>query len=137
MIDSFTGQYEFLSNFYPANICIDGTTYPTAEHAFQCMKCLYDDDRESVLACKTPADAKHLGRTVKMRPDWERIKVDVMHGILLQKFSDPKLAEMLLATGDEELIEGNQWNDKFWGVCRGAGCNMLGRLLMDVRDKMK
>ena len=50
------------------------------------------------------------------------------------KFQVPELREKLLATGDEELIEGNWWNDKFWGVCKGEGCNMLGLILMEVRD---
>lgn len=136
MIDSFTGQYEFLSNFYPVDIYIEDQVYPTAEHAYQAVKCEDPADRESILVWKNPVDAKHAGRSVKLRRNWDNIKVDVMYSILRQKFSNSELAAMLKATGDEELVEGNEWNDRFWGVCRGAGCNMLGKLLMQIRDEL-
>jgi len=44
---------------------------------------------------------------------------------------------MLLQTGDEELIEGNKWGDRFWGVCKGKGKNNLGKILMKIRDVYK
>lgn len=137
MISSFSGAYEFLSNFYPCKICLYNREYPTAEHAFQAMKCVYELDRERIAACPTPADAKHLGKQIKMRADWNKIRVDVMHGILVQKFSHTELAAKLLATGDEELVEGNTWHDTFWGVCDGVGENMLGKLLMKVRNELR
>jgi hypothetical protein len=54
--------------------------------------------------------------------------------LLAQKFSYPYYRDLLLATGDAELIEGNVWNDVFWGVCNGIGKNWLGKLLMQVRE---
>ena len=57
--------------------------------------------------------------------------------LLRSKFSDPELAEALLATGDAELVEGNTWGDPFWGVYKGKGENMLGRLLMEVRGEIR
>lgn len=54
-----------------------------------------------------------------------------------QKYTVPYLREKLLATGDAELVEGNTWGDRFWGVCNGVGQNWLGRLLMQVRDEIK
>ena len=59
-----------------------------------------------------------------------------MRDLLRNKFSEPDLAARLLATGSTELIEGNNWNDTFWGVCRGRGRNMLGQLLMEVREEI-
>ena len=44
---------------------------------------------------------------------------------------------MLLATGEEYLVEGNTWGDKYWGVCGGIGLNHLGKLLMQVRDELE
>jgi ribA/ribD-fused uncharacterized protein len=72
-----------------------------------------------------------------MRDDWNDIKIDVMRDLLQEKFSDDDLRELLLATGDAELIEGNTWNDYFWGVCLGEGQNWLGKLLMEVRKELK
>jgi hypothetical protein len=56
--------------------------------------------------------------------------------ILAAKFKEPWLRDQLIATGDAELIEGNTWNDTFWGVCNGKGSNFLGKALMDIRKKL-
>jgi ribA/ribD-fused uncharacterized protein len=84
----------------------------------------------------TPGKAKRLGRKVTLRANWELIKIDVMLDLVRQKFQDPDLAWMLINTGDAELIEGNHWGDKFWGVCNGEGENHLGKILMQVRDEI-
>ena len=79
---------------------------------------------------------KRKGRRVKLRSDWEQVKTTVMREVLGIKFLDPELSSKLLATGNEELIEGNTWNDRFWGVCRGSGRNVLGKLLMEIREDL-
>ena len=85
-----------------------------------------------------PAEAKKLGRRVELRPEWEYIKERVMFEIVLNKFNqNPQLAKMLLATGEEELVEGNTWGDRTWGVCDGVGQNRLGKILMKVRGLLK
>ena len=55
---------------------------------------------------------------------------------LRYKFSNPDLKEKLLATGNEELVEGNWWGDQYWGICDGIGKNKLGKLLMKVRKEL-
>ena len=60
-----------------------------------------------------------------------------MYMALWEKFSDPYLREMLLDTGDEELIEGNWWGDQYWGVCNGVGKNRLGNILMLIRKNIR
>lgn len=134
IIDSFTGPYRFLSNFYSSPVDFEGVTYPTVEHAYQAAKTINMDLRKKVRACNSAGEAKRLGRRLDMRPDWLRIKLDVMYTLLLQKFQNEVLAEMLRQTGDAELVEGNTWGDEFWGRCRGKGLNHLGRLLMQIRD---
>ena len=79
---------------------------------------------------------KKMGRSVSLRPDWEDIKDDVMLEGLYRKFTNDELAEWLLDTGDEELVEGNWWGDRYWGVCNGIGQNKLGKLLMKVREEL-
>ena len=56
-----------------------------------------------------------------------------MEFVLRQKFAHPDLLAMLLATGDMELVEDNDWDDTYWGVCNGLGQNHLGKLLMKIR----
>lgn len=136
-IDKFDGtEYGFLSNFYPSPIEYEGIKYPTVEHMFQALKSLSPVERMSIAAAATPGQAKRMGRRVSLRGDWETVKVDVMRTALQLKFSDPTLRAQLIATGDAELIEGNTWNDTFWGVCRGTGRNMLGTLLMELRSSL-
>ena len=143
MIVEFDGDYAFLSNFYPSTIYHDGITYPTNEHFFQAMKTLDISERKAIAAAETPGLAKRMGRNVKLRPDWEKIKVDVMRLGLILKFTDAELAEKLVATGDEELVEGNWWHDNTWGNChctecsRKGGRNLLGMLLMEVRKELQ
>jgi ribA/ribD-fused uncharacterized protein len=132
----FRDEYAFLSNFYSSEIEHEGIVFPTVEHAFQAAKTM-DIERRKIAATPAPGSAKRLGRRVKLRPDWEQIKVGLMRDLLRNKFSDPDLAARLLATGSAELIEGNNWNDTFWGVCRGRGRNMLGQLLMEVREEIR
>jgi N-glycosidase YbiA len=137
MIEHFEGEYAFLSNFWPAPVVLDRITYPTVEHAYQAAKAGDRLERERIAALPTPGSAKRAGRKVALRPDWERIKIGVMEDLVRRKFADPELAGRLLATGDEGLVEGNAWNDRFWGVCRGEGRNELGKILMKVRAELR
>ena len=143
MIVEFDGENEFLSNFYPSPILHEGIVYPTNEHFFQAMKTLDPAERKAIANAETPGMAKRMGRTIKLRSDWEQIKVDVMRTGLMLKFSDAKLAQKLIDTGDEELVEGNWWHDNTWGNCHCPKCsglggrNLLGMLLMEVRTELQ
>lgn len=136
MINSFSGQYRFLSNFWIVNLRIGDMHFTSAEHAYQAAKSLDPQDWVNISSCETPGDAKRAGRHLKLRPDWENIKLDVMETILREKFSHADLAHRLHETGDQELIEGNTWGDRFWGVCQGTGQNHLGKLLMKIRSEL-
>lgn len=136
-IDSFRNGYAFLSNFYPSPVTYQGDLYPTVEHAFQAAKTHNPQERDKVRLAPTPTGAKRAGRRVDLRPDWEQVKLQVMASLLTQKFCDPTLADLLALTGDQELVEGNTWGDRFWGVCKGTGHNHLGRLLMEVRAELR
>jgi ribA/ribD-fused uncharacterized protein len=144
-ITAFTGDHAFLSNFHPHPLTIDGVTYPTAEHAFQAAKTHDPAVKQAIADKPTPAQVKRAGgkRAGSLvtgdlfRTDWEGIKLSVMRDILRLKFADPALRQALLATGEAPLVEGNAWNDTFWGVCRGRGQNHLGRLLEEVREEVR
>lgn len=138
MIDSFKGKYRFLSNFYPAPVEIDGKVYATNEHFFQAMKAVDDEAHEWVRTAPTAGAAKLRGRSIAIRPDWEAVKLDVMWAGLWQKFAGHEdLGRLLLETGDQELVEGNTWGDRFFGVCGGVGENHLGKMLMEIRSHLR
>ena len=137
-IDCFDGEYAFLSNFYDSPIEKDGIVYPTNEHFFQAMKTLDNEERKRIAAAETPGKAKRMGRSVKLRPDWEQSKSQIMkEGLTLKFLCHKDLAEKLVATGDVWLIEGNWWGDTYWGVCNCVGHNMLGNLLMEIRRDLR
>lgn len=141
MIDFFDGEYAFLSNFYNASCIFEEKLYPTVEHAFQAAKSLDHAERDWIAAAGSPGLAKRLGRRINLRPDWEKVKFDVMEECLRSKFADSVLKQKLLATSDEELVEGNYWHDNTWGNCSCERCkdivgrNMLGNILMKLRTE--
>lgn len=140
-IVSFSGKYEFLSNFAPCELFFDGLWYSTTEAAFQGAKCRWQRDAQRISAAPTPGKAKRLGRRVEMREDWEQVKVSKMLDILRLKFTrGSEFADKLEATGSQTLVEGTTWHDNFWGVCTCSDCahddggvNMLGQILMHIR----
>ena len=137
MINKFSGEYNFLSNFYPVEIFFEGMHYPTVEHAYQASKTIFPLIKRAIQLCKTPGQVKRLGNKTPLRGDWEDVKEFIMETLVSQKFSnDPELIKKLVATGDEELVEGNSWGDTFWGVYNGVGRNNLGKILMKVRRKL-
>ena len=133
MISHFRGKYAFLSNFYEHPIAYRGVVYRNSEAAFQAQKC---PSRAQEFANLSGKEAKKLGRHVDFPINWLMVRVVIMEEVLMAKFSDPELRQKLLDTGDEELVEGNNWNDRFWGV-DGSGENYLGKLLMKVRSEIR
>ena len=143
MIDFFSGEHAYLSNFYERAVTYNGVTYQNSEAAFHAQKTLNPAMRLQ-FADLNPSDAKKLGRKVKLREDWESVKDTIMYEVCLCKFlQNPDLKEKLLATGNEKLEEGTYWHDNYWGNCHCEKCkdvvgkNHLGEILMKVREKIK
>jgi hypothetical protein len=135
MIDSFTGEHRFLSNFYPSPLVMDGMRFATVEHAYQAAKTLVRKERRRIQMLASPGLAKRKGSGVSLRPMWETIKVQTMADLVFQKFAaHQELGEALLDTGQHKIVEGNDWGDRYWGVYMGRGENMLGQILMHVRS---
>eukprot|EP00250_Pteridium_aquilinum_P031348 c43462_g1_i1 orf=133-687(+) len=142
--------YGCFSNFYRANIVIDGKTWPTTEHYFQAMKFAGEDEAlaERIRALDKPGQAAAMGRNrnLPLRKDWDqdyvgadgkltRFKLEVMRTALHAKFDQhADLRETLLATRGRRLVEKTS-KDRYWGDGGdGSGKNMLGRLLVELRD---
>ena len=137
MINRFRGEYYFLSNFYESPILYDGIQYQNAEAAFQAQKCAIKADRHAFSGLNA-TEAKKLGRQVSLRSDWESVKVNIMRDVVRTKFlKNPELSQKILATSEEYLEEGNTWGDRVWGTVNGSGANLLGKILMEVREELK
>lgn len=134
MIREFQGEFRWLSNFWREDgFCV--------EHEYQAQK--FDDPRlqDIVRLQPTPGKAKRKARELQkqMRVGWGKDRVEAMRKLLEVKFRNPRLRALLLATGNEELQEGNRWGDTFWGIdlYSGKGENRLGKLLMELRERIR
>jgi N-glycosidase YbiA len=137
------------SNFWSAPIEIWKVSRPgksfwkTSEHYFQAMKfCGIDEDHdnymEEIRLASSPGKAYKLGWARKPRSDWDSIRNDIMKTALMCKFSQHKeLRNSLIDTGNNNIIQRCSW-DKYWGDgYPEKGENMLGKLLMEVRDELR
>jgi N-glycosidase YbiA len=136
-----TGEtYGAFSNFSRHGFELDGKYWKTSEHYFQAMKFAGTDYETKVREVRSPKDAAELGRRRDwpLRKDWENIKDDVMRHAVLKKFQTHiELKELLLSTGEEDIIE-NAPSDYYWGCGKdGTGLNKLGTILKEVRNHLR
>lgn len=135
-----TDEHGAFSNFAPFPIVLDGARWPTTEHYFQAQKFEEPAHRAKIRAAKTPEIAARLGRdrSRKIRRDWDSARLGVMRAALAAKFTQHQdLTALLLATGDAPIVEHTE-NDDFWGDGGdGKGKNWLGKLLVELREKLR
>jgi ribA/ribD-fused uncharacterized protein len=128
------------SNFAPFPIELDGESWPTSEHYYQAQKFTDPEMQAKIRTAKKPIIAKNLAvkYSRRMRPDWDAVKDDVMYRAVRRKFElHPSLRALLLATGEEELIESVP-HDSYWGSGRdGTGQNKLGRIIERIRAELR
>lgn len=134
--------YGRFSNFSDDGFHLDGFWWRSVEHYFQASRFLRGSDEfHAVRIAATPADTKSLVKKMKRQPspnlnaNFERVKNAVMRRALLEKFKvHADLGRLLVSTGEATLVE-NSRTDSYWGCGRdGRGRNVLGRMLMKVRD---
>lgn len=152
----FGADGSFLSNFYNSKGSIfryENLMFTSAEQAFQYSKAKYFKDAtrmEKIYGCSLPIEAKMESHQIKnFNPsEWSKVRVDIMKEILTLKFQNSNLKEQLLDTGKLKLVEANT-GDYFWGFggsdtdknatieSSWKGQNMLGQLLMELRETLK
>jgi N-glycosidase YbiA len=132
-------EYGAFSNFALYPIWLDGRMWPTSEHYFQAQKFKLRERQEAIRLTNSPLEAARMGRdrSWTLRTDWDEVKDEVMREAVWAKFaqnSGPR--ELLLSTGRAKIVERTE-NDRYWGDGGdGGGRNMLGLILMEVRDRI-
>ena len=133
-------EFGCFSNFAPYPVRMDGKVWPTSEHYFQAQKFKDAKHRESIRQTKSPMIAARMGRDRKkpLRRDWESVKVGIMRDVVRAKFSQhDDIRQVLLSTGNAKIVEHTE-NDSYWGDGGdGSGKNVLGRILMEVREELQ
>lgn len=133
-----------LSNLYRRSISFEGEIFATSEHAYQAGKARKPAVRKWLMEAPSPAllaMAAHGLYYWDVSPGWSKTKFDRMRAVLLAKFTQHEdLKALLLSTGDARLVEtatvDNEVN-RLWGEVNGVGKNMLGVLLMELREKLR
>ncbi|BFU45005.1 NADAR family protein [Krasilnikovia sp. MM14-A1004] len=143
-----------LSQFWAAPFTVDGTVFPTAEHYMMWRKATLFADAGTarrILAAGDPAAARELGRQVRgfTEQEWTAHRfAAVLDGNLAKFGAHPELRRFLLGTGELVLVEASP-ADRVWGIGlppehpdagvpgRWRGQNLLGFVLMEVRDRLR
>jgi len=132
------------SNLYRRPIAFENREFPTAEHAYQAGKPRTEAVREWMLNAPVKSFVSRVAHglyTWETVPDWSKIKYDRMRAVLRAKFSQHHdLRELLLSTGQARLEETPRTDsavNREWGLVKGRGANMLGQLLMELRNELR
>ena len=132
--------YQDLGTFSHHSFRLEDREWPSVEHYYQAMKFEDEEYRERIRQAEHPRRARKLGRSrwKRRRSDWKKIKVTVMtRGVYIKCRAHAEIAEALLATGEQALVENSNY-DYFWGCGRDRrGENMYGKVLMKVRDRLR
>ncbi|QDT92161.1 NADAR family protein [Gimesia algae] len=131
--------YGEFSNFKAYPFELKGKTWRTVEHYFQAQKFAGTEHEEELRETPSPMVVARKGRSRKrpLRTDWEEVKDQIMREAVYAKFEQhAELEEMLLNTGDNEIVEQTT-RDYYWGCgSEGTGKNMLGIILMETRERL-
>lgn len=158
IIRSFSGCHSALNLGFESGFFFEGDEYQSAAAAFEAARIQNRADRVSFLAwnCK-PWEARRKGKAIPkswIRPDFDKIQLDVMLSIQREKFKWPEAQRVLLSTLGFQLVYGNLVHDNYWGICschdapaskrklgisrncNGIGQDVLGKILMQVRQEI-
>ena len=134
------GELGYLASYSPHGFMKDGVYWKTIEHYYQAQKFYDKEVQQLIIEAETPKQASAIGRNriYKLREDWEQVKNEIMYEAVLEKFlQHPNLAEKLMETGNEEIIEDTK-KENYWGCGPNRdGLNVYGKILCKVREELK
>ena len=140
MIYEFRGNFNWLSNFYPCKVIYKDNEFNSVEQAYMFAKNDTSGDWLNFCLNNSPAMCKAQSKLIKIRDDWDSVKLKIMEDLLFQKFNQEPFKTKLIETGNRNIVEGNFWGDIFWGVNLKVnpnyGENHLGRIIMKIREKI-
>lgn len=136
----YEGKYYSFSNFSSHEVIFLGKRYKTAEHCYQSQKFTDAGIKAEIESTPSSFLAKKVSHSHddKKRKDWENVKMDIMKQIITEKVKQyEEIKELLLETGDTEIIDNTPF-DYYWAIGEdGTGKNMIGKILMDIRKEIK
>ncbi len=133
-INHFSGEHSFLHNDFPCRLKVDGVRYFCVTHAWLTLAMRYEITKQKLRQLTDVASVYAVAAGKSRRDDWHFVRDEFLRVLLCKKFKATSLKRQLLATGDKSLIFGNSDGNRYLGVDCGVGRNVLGKLLMELRD---
>ena len=143
-----TEEWGVLGNFAATPLVVGGVPFDCTEKLFQVMKFADTESRKIVYSVKGQTikmKAKHQEKVGVIREDWGRSFIDVMKFCLVQKYQQSETFRTELERSKGFYIVEQQVNPKRPAGAYSAklsddsktwaGPNIMGRLLMELRDK--
>jgi ribA/ribD-fused uncharacterized protein len=128
------------------NLKVNGVNILTAEALYQACRFPHlPEIQKLIIAQNSPMTAKMKSKPYRdqSRQDWDKVRVNIMRWCLRVKLVQnwEKFGQLLLQTGDKSIVEDSS-KDEFWGARptennQLVGANVLGRLLMELREHLK
>ncbi len=127
-------------------LVVNGVAIRTSEALYQACRFPHLPDlQHEIIVQKSPMTAKMKGKPYRhiSRPDWDAVRVKIMRWCLQLKLAQnwDTFSKVLLETGNIPIVEHSR-RDDFWGAKPIdseilMGTNALGRLLMELRERLK
>lgn len=135
-------KYHYMSNLAlcPIEYKVGGAVlaFPSIEHLYQCIKCTDEREFWRVYNTHHPIQARRMGRGVQYdAPYWYKYRASIMRACIEIKFKQHDRIARLLSATQGDIIEDSNIKDSFWGIGSGTGRNILGHILMDIRDSLR
>ena len=141
--DPFGGLSNMAGGF---PLVVNGVSIRTSEALYQACRFPHlPDVQRLIIAQRSPMTAKMKSKPYRhdSRADWNRVRVNVMRWCLRVKLAQNwgVFGKLLLDTGSRPIVEQSR-KDAFWGTRPAndrtlVGTNVLGRLLMELRERIK
>lgn len=138
-VTAFVNDYEFLSNDYECEIPVseDGLVFSNVTSALIAKKSNDIGTRRKFTRFSAPK-ARKKESSIPENDDWEENKDDILYDLLKIKFThNEDLKKKLLDTYPHDLINNVSYPDTYYGVRFGEGQNVLGKLLMSLRQELR
>ena len=132
--------YGGFSNFSDYPFYLQDRYWRTSEHYYQAQKFKRNSKMfNAIQQSKTATESKELAYSCEIHyDDWENKKILFMYNALIAKFRQNETLKKELIDTKESYIVEQAVDDDYWGCgADGKGKNILGRLLMYVRDELK
>lgn len=141
-ISLFAGKYNFLSNDHICLVYHDGYLFNSVTHAFQAARAQNQETKERISKIHDFDIMYEIAETIEDPANWAKFRSKTMEVLIRDKFRrNPQLRQRLSETApaiiQNTYDDTENRNNLYWGIVDGRGENVIGKILMKIRDDIK